>query len=60
MIYKADLQNAMKDHEKLLNEAPLGMYAITYTNNYPEAEPGVILTLKQQTNDLGQENSILP
>jgi hypothetical protein len=26
----------------------------------PEAEPGVILTLKQQTNDLGQENSILP
>ena len=58
--FKADLQNALKDHEKLLNEAPLGMYAITDTTNFPEAEPGVILTLKQQTNDLGQENSILP
>lgn len=58
--FKADLQNALKDHEKLLNEAPLGMYGITDTSNFPEAEPGVILTLKQQTNDLGQENSILP
>lgn len=58
--FKADLQNALKEHEKLLNEAPLGMYAITDTANFPEAEPGVILTLKQQTNDLGQENSILP
>lgn len=58
--FKADLQNALKEHEKLLNEAPLGMYAITDTINFPEAEPGVILTLKQQTNDLGQENSILP
>ena len=58
--FKADLQNALKEHEKLLNEAPLGMYAITDTTNFPEAEPGVILTLRQQTNDLGQENSILP
>lgn len=58
--FKADLQSALKEHEKLLNEAPLGMYAITDTANFPEAEPGVILTLKQQTNDLGQENSILP
>ena len=58
--FKADLQNALKEHEKLLNEAPLGMYAITDNTNFPEAEPGVILTLKQQTDDLGQENSILP
>lgn len=58
--FKADLQNALKEHEKLLNEARLGMYAITDSGNFPEAEPGVILTLKQQTSDLGEENSILP
>lgn len=58
--FKADLQNALKDHEKQLNDAPLGMYAITSTNNFPEAEPGVILTLKQVTDDMGKENSILP
>lgn len=58
--FKSDLQNALKGHEKLLNEAPLGMYAITDTTNFPEAEPGVILTLKQRVDNLGQENSILP
>lgn len=58
--FKADLQNALKEHEKLLNEAPLGMYAITDAKDFPEAEPGVILTLKQQTKDFSQENSILP
>jgi SNF2 family DNA or RNA helicase len=58
--FKSDLQNALKDHEKLLNEAPLGMYAITDASDFPDAEPGVILTLKQQKDDIGQENSILP
>ncbi|AQW20957.1 helicase [Lentilactobacillus curieae] len=58
--FKADLQNALKDHEKLLNEAPLGMYAITDTSGFSEAEPGVILTLKQQTDEFGKDNSILP
>ncbi|MGN5247068.1 helicase-related protein (plasmid) [Lactiplantibacillus plantarum] len=57
--FKSDLQNALKDHEKLLNEAPLGMYAITDASDFPDAEPGVILTLKQQKDDIGQENSIL-
>jgi len=58
--FKSDLQNALKGYEKLLNEAPLGMYAITDTTNFPEAEPGIILTLKQRVDNLGQENSILP
>lgn len=58
--FKSDLQNALKDHEKLLNEAPLGMYAITDASDFSDAEPGVILTLKQQKDDIGQENSILP
>ncbi|MCB7175761.1 helicase-related protein [Lactiplantibacillus plantarum] len=58
--FKSDLQNALRDHEKLLNEAPLGMYAITDASDFPDAEPGVILTLKQQKDDIGQENSILP
>lgn len=58
--FKSDLQNALKDHEKLLNEAPLGMYAITDASDFPDAEPGVILTLKQEKDDIGQENSILP
>lgn len=58
--FKSDLQNALKKHEKLLNEAPLGMYAITDSSDVPEAEPGIILTLKQQQSELGQKNSILP
>ncbi|MFG5465340.1 helicase-related protein [Enterococcus faecalis] len=58
--FKADLQNALKDHEKQLNEAPLGMYAIVNSDNFIDAEPGVILTLKQMTTDVGKENSILP
>ncbi|WP_436665326.1 hypothetical protein [Lactiplantibacillus plantarum] len=55
-----DVNGAISITDMTFNEAPLGMYAITDTTNFPEAEPGVILTLKQQTNDLGQENSILP
>ena len=58
--FKADLQNALKDHEKQLNEAPLGMYAIADSQIFPEAEPGVLLTLKQRDEGLGKENSILP
>lgn len=58
--FKADLQNALKTHEKQLNAAPLGMYAITSREGFPEAEPGVLLTLKQVTDDVGKENSILP
>lgn len=58
--FKADLQNALKKHEKQLNRAPLGMYAITSKEELPEAEPGVILTLKQTTSEIGHENSILP
>lgn len=58
--FKADLQNALKTHEKQLNEAPLGMYAIVSSTDFSEAEPGIILTLKQTTKDIGQENGILP
>lgn len=58
--FKADLQNALKDHERQLNEAPLGMYAITSSDDFPEADPGIILTLKQSVEDFGKENSILP
>ncbi|MFD1485268.1 helicase-related protein [Lacticaseibacillus baoqingensis] len=58
--FKSDLQNALKGYEKLLNDAPLGMYAITDASEFPEAEPGVILTLKQNKDEMGQENSILP
>lgn len=58
--FKSDLQNALKKHEQQLNEAPLGMYAITTSEEFPEAEPGIILTLKQVTTNLGKENSILP
>lgn len=56
----SDLQNALKDSEKALNEAPLGMFAITDTDGFKDAEPGVILVLKQRVKDLGVENSILP
>ncbi len=58
--FKADLQNALKTNEKQLNEAPLGMYAITDSEDFPDAEPGVILILKQRGKGLGTENSILP
>lgn len=58
--FKQDLQNALKNHEKQLNDAPLGMYAIVSSAGLPEAEPGVILTLKQTSNEVGSENSILP
>ena len=56
----SDLQNVLKENEKALNEAPLGMFAVTDTNGDPEAEPGVILTLKQRVKDMGVKNSILP
>ncbi|MGL5550318.1 MAG: helicase-related protein [Culicoidibacterales bacterium] len=58
--FKADLQNALKEHESSLNEAPLGMYAVTDSANLADAEPGVILILKQHISDNGQRNSILP
>lgn len=58
--FKADLQNALKNHEKSLNEAPLGMYAIVEAESFSEAEPGVILILKQKEDSLSQKNSILP
>ncbi|KRO16986.1 helicase-related protein [Lacticaseibacillus saniviri] len=58
--FKADLQNALKDREKDLNEAPLGMFAVASSRELPEAEPGVILVLKQATEDIGKENGILP
>lgn len=58
--FKADLQNVLKEHEKQLNEAPLGMYAVTDGNEISGAEPGIILTLKGNKQILGKENSILP
>ncbi len=58
--FKADLQNALKNHEKDLNTAPLGMYAITSRVNLPEADPGIILVLKQSVTSQEKENSILP
>lgn len=58
--FKVDLQNALKKYEKKLNSAPLGMYAIVSNAEFPEADPGVILTLKQITTNIGYENSILP
>ena len=56
----SDLQNALRGHEQLLNEAPLGMFAITDTENFSEAEPGLILTLKQRVESIETKNSILP
>src|SRR5699024_9933154 len=50
--FKSDLQNALKKHEKQLNEAPLGMYAVTNSDNMADAEPGVILVLKQRTEEI--------
>lgn len=58
--FKSDLQKALKNNEKKLNDAPLGMYAITDSNGVEDAEPGVILTLKQINHDDSKENSILP
>lgn len=56
----SDLQNALNKHEKALNEAPLGMFAITDCENSIGAEAGVIITLRQRLDDIGVENSILP
>lgn len=58
--FKVDLQNALKDHEKLLNEAPLGMYAVSSIKDCPEAEPGIILTLKNHNGDIDNKNGISP
>lgn len=58
--FKADLANALKKNEQALVNAPKGMYAITKSSLLKGAEPGVIMTLKQNKIDLGKENSILP
>lgn len=47
--FKIDLMEYMKEHRKILEEAPMGMYAITKVDNVLKdtIKPGVIFTLKQ-------------
>lgn len=62
--FKMDLMEYMKEHQKALKNAPLGMYAIV---NIPEEmkstiEPGVIFTVRQvsHVSDTIEQNPLYP
>jgi hypothetical protein len=47
--FRADLARFFKGNEKLLKDAPLGLYAVVPTDpEYPIVRPGVIFCLKQK------------
>ena len=58
--FKSDLSEALKRNEQELVVAPTGMYAITDANLLDEAEPGIILTLKQLTNEEKEQTALYP
>ena len=58
--FKADLSEALKVSENELVTAPTGMYAITDADLLEEAEPGVILTLKQLSNEDKKPTGLYP
>lgn len=58
--FKSDLSEALKNSEKELVTAPTGMYAITDADFLEEAEPGIILTLKQLSNEDKEPTGLYP
>lgn len=58
--FKSDLSEALKVSEKELVTAPTGMYAITDADLLEEAEPGIILTLKQLSNEDKEPTGLYP
>lgn len=58
--FKSDLSEALKFSEKELVTAPTGMYAITDADLLEEAEPGIILTLKQLSNEDKEPTGLYP
>lgn len=58
--FKSDLSEALKVSEKELVTAPTGMYAITNADLLEEAEPGIILTLKQLSNEDKEPTGLYP
>lgn len=58
--FKSDLSEALKTDENELVTAPTGMYAITDADLLDEAEPGIILTLKQLSNVEKEQTGLYP
>ncbi|WAT25339.1 helicase-related protein [Aerococcus urinaeequi] len=58
--FKSDLSEALKISEKELVTAPTGMYAITDADLLDEAEPGIILTLKQLSDEEKEQTGLYP
>nr|WP_181711040.1 helicase-related protein [Enterococcus hirae] len=58
--FKSDLSEALKVNENELVTAPTGMYAITDADLLDEAEPGIILTLKQLSNEDKEQSGLYP
>lgn len=58
--FKSDLSEALKSSENELVTAPTGMYAITDADLLEEAEPGIILTLKQLSNEDKEPTGLYP
>jgi hypothetical protein len=61
--FKMDLMEFMKTNKKVLEQAPLGMYAIAAVSpDLPEIEPGVIFALKQVNPHVAVEkhNALYP
>lgn len=58
--FKMDLMEYMKEHKDELEKAPLGMYAVTRTEDEDlkgQIKPGVIFTLKQVNENAKPEES---
>ncbi|MDP2719621.1 MAG: helicase-related protein, partial [Dehalococcoidia bacterium] len=54
--FRIDLMNYIESNRKLLEDAPLGLYAVVPGNpDYPLIGPGVIFCLKQQGDSSGSE-----
>lgn len=58
--FKSDLSEALKTSENELVTAPTGMYAITDSDLIDEAEPGIILTLKQLSDEEKEQTGLYP
>jgi hypothetical protein len=54
--FRTDLMNYIESNRKLLEDAPLGLYAVTPPHpDYPLIAPGVIFCLKQKGDSSGSE-----
>ena len=58
--FKSDLSEALKTDENELVTAPTGMYAITDADLLDEAETGIILTLKQLSEEEKEQTGLYP